>query len=260
MYGLGLWRPRNPERSSYLRDSWCIFDLVICLAGWVDLILAFSPTSGSSANLLVLRMVRFSRVFRLIQAMNRVSNMKIMVDTIITCFYSSRYVYLFILIFIILSCTLGLTWFSDELRFKCALVTNLQDANGIKYELTDTELSRLNNGGSWHMVTAAPLIWVEEDRFCRHKSRPMYWIGRQCAAGEMCVFVDDAPFNGLFSFEHVGHAFLVVCATLLQFQWENMMLALMDATAPTSCIYFAIVAMIGSVEPRSLALMPIRGA
>jgi hypothetical protein len=44
MYGLGLWVPKNPTRLPYLKDSWCIFDLVVVMSGWVDIALEISLT------------------------------------------------------------------------------------------------------------------------------------------------------------------------------------------------------------------------
>lgn len=235
----------------YLKDSWCIFDLIVVLSGWVDIALELS-LSSASANLLALRMVRFSRIFRLVQAMNRVQNMRIMIETLTKCVYNSRYVYLVIFIFMILYMTLGLTWFSDELRFTCALIEGLEDAEGNKYTLSEAELKRLADGESWGSVTSAPLLRVQPERFCRHRSRPIHEWGRQCSEGQMCIFEDEAPFNGLFNFEHGGHALLVVFGNLLQFRWDVVMLALMDATNQASCIFFVFAALVGYVYPSAV--------
>ena len=256
MYGLGLWVPKNPTRVPYLKDSWCIFDLVVVMSGWVDIALELS-LSGASANLLALRMVRFSRIFRLVQAMNRVQNMKIMIETLTKCVYNSRHVFLFIFIFMILYITLGLTWFSDELRFTCALVEDLEDADGNHYTLSEAELKRLADGESWGRVTSAPLLRIEPRRFCRHRSRPIHEWGRQCSDGQMCIFEDEAPFNGLFNFEHGGNALLVVFGNLLQFRWDVVMLALMDATNQASCIFFVLAAIAGYVCPSTMPDSPI---
>ncbi len=228
----------------------CIFDFVIVCVSWVDVVVGVLATDGSSAvNVLFLRLVRFVRVFRILKGATKFYSSRIILETIFKGFYNSRYVFVFICFFVVLSSTLGLTWFREELRFRCAL-TSGTDADGVPFSLTPDEIFRLGVlAEEWELVTSAPQLLTQPEGFCRHRSKPLQSWGRQCAEneGQLCVRVGWPPFSSVLNFEHFGNATICVLLTMLQQDYERLMLGIMQATSQAACIYFIVIVVVGGL-------------
>ena len=248
MWGFGLWR----DQDSYLMDNWCRFDLFVVLAAWVDVGMmfseAFSGEDANATNLMVMRIIRTCRILRIFRGSLQFESSRVMVFVMLKTVVNCKWVLCILAGFILCVVTLGLNWFGSEMRYKCVKVDRLFDASGEVFSLSEGDKQLLEQGKAWDEVTALPYNLQVPAQFCRHQTRPgpKTW-GNRCAEeeGMMCVFIDEAPFEGLMGFEDFASAASTVIFIILQQEFDAVALGTMQATVRVSGAFFAAIMVFG---------------
>ena len=183
------------------------------------------------------RILRITRCMRHFSFYKYMEALHIMHNLIKIGLYNCRMVYLLIATYILFNCCLGVSFFRGQLRNKCALAT----------PLNSSQLLRVQNGERWSEVTDEPIALMYPHRFCRPKAMTFSSWGHQCGSAGVCVSVDEAAFSGFLNFDHVGSALMTVIVTLHIQDFEGVMTAMMDGTAPASCVFFVSIIVGGSL-------------
>lgn len=248
MYGLGLWR----NSQSYFRDPWSMFDFIVLMGSFVDLAVSLSLNEGDSAgsvNIMVLRLLRFVRVFRILKGASRIQASRTILETIIKGFYMSRYVFVFIGFFVVLCATLGLSWFKSNLRNKC--VVDPQTLQPPPYALSESQRLDLQTSAStsiaWDSIVGQSPVMVQPPVYCAFSQSHLDMWGSGCGPGNMCVTVSYPTGGGLVNFEHFGNAVLSVIIAMLQQDYEEEMLATMQSTTPLAGLFFVVIIVLGGL-------------
>lgn len=248
MYGLGLWR----NSQSYFRDPWSIFDFIVLMGSFVDLAVTLSLAEGDSAgsvNIMVLRLLRFVRVFRILKGASKIQASRTILETIIKGFYMSRYVFVFISFFVVLCATLGLSWFKSNMRNKC--VVDPATLLPPPYTLSNAQRLDLASSASsdvaWSSIVGQSPVMLQPPVYCAYSRSHLDMGGSGCGPGSMCVTVSYPSGQGLVNFEHFGNAVLSVIIAMLQQDYEDEMLATMQSTTPLAGLFFVVVIVLGGL-------------
>ena len=234
------------DRNSYFRNPWTTIDFILLAVSWSELCTVWFGVSGilsPPASFMFWRLFGLVRIGRLLPSIRNFEALNVMYEVSKRGLYNCRMVYLLIATFILFNCCLGVSFFRGQLRYMCAVLPlgNRSAAS------SNAETALLGNGSSWNNETAAPLVFAYPERFCRPAESVISNWGYSCGDGETCVFLEAPAFSGVLNFDQVGSALMTVLLTILIQDYESIMLALMDGSAPVSCIYFIFIIVLGSL-------------
>jgi hypothetical protein len=234
MTAFGLFRN---SKNAYFRTLDTIIDFILLGTSWCEFVLLMNPdvTISHGTFLMFWRIARIVRCLRYFRFFKHMEALNVMNNLIMTGLYNCRMVYLLIGTYVLFNCCLGVSFFRGQLRNKCAVA-------GL---LNSSQLGRVLDGAEWTSVTDVPITYMYPPRFCRPADMTFSSWGHQCGNAGVCVPVADAAFSGFLNFDHVGSALMTVIVTLLVQDWEGIMSAMMDGTAPVSCIFFVSIIVMG---------------
>lgn len=210
--------------------------------------MTISDSAGGSVNIMVLRLMRFVRVFRVLKGASKIQSSRMVLDTIIKGFYMSRYVFIFITFFVVLCATLGLSWFKSNLRRKCVVIP--MTLSSPPYTLTNGQLKAIVDAGPevmWGSIVAQQPVMLQPERYCTSASYHLAMWGTPCVGGSVCATMSYPAGDGFVNFEHFGNAVLSVLIAMLQQDYEPEMLATMQSSSPLAALYFVFVIVLGGL-------------
>ena len=208
----------------YLRQFWSILDLIVVIAGWVNML---TPASmGLSA-------LRAFRVLRPLRSISRIESVKILVETLALALPSAVNVTMMMIAFWYLLSLIGIQLWSGVLHRRCYT----QVANTTLLSLVpDQELGCTNHSYGRR---------CEEGSVCLdHHTLSSPSFPYTCSPGQaMCPYKVLKPTT----YDNIGQSLVINMQFLSQDNWGDVMTAVQSAWADWIWIYFVIMLFMGII-------------
>ncbi|KAJ9443790.1 Muscle calcium channel subunit alpha-1 [Diplonema papillatum] len=218
------------HKHSYLRSAWNKMDFIVVLTGFVSL-------APGVDNYSVLRLLRVARPLRVV---NRVPQMKSIMNALIQSLPGMRDVFLLLAFFLVIFAIVGVQLFAGKLHHRCYFPEDdLANYNS-------TQMLQLN---ATTLCTESQCLIMNDDQIpCG--SDPSY--GRQCAVAHpdvnnsTCTVRTDIYQDSVLNFDTFYSASLLVFKIISLDDWPADMYAVQNAMGWGVWLYFLLITLFGA--------------
>ena len=212
--------------SEYFSQKWNILDFIVVLES------IFSLLFSSSINISFLRVFRVVRPLRTI---NRLKNLRVVVNAVFESMLGMGYILTMLGTFIFLCAMIANMLWAEILHNQC-----VNEATGV---VLDEE------------INTCKLMVESQDSICDMSGYSD--DGRICPTGYECKTLSTTDGYGFMNFDNIWNSMLVIFQVCTVDKWNVVMWQVQDAFSPWTSVFFILIVIVGNCAILNLFIVSI---
>ena len=236
---MGFWS----RAGTYMRSGWNVMDFIIVTTSWLPYLVP-----GDSTNAAGLRSFRLLRPLR---SISRFPGLRVLVETILSAIPQLGNIMLLATMYFLTFGIVGVQLWRGLFHHRCGSLQLEQPAcnTSVGFDLlpdscfaVDAEDERAEGVGDAGFCVLDPeLMSLATDAEIVEMHR-----ASGCDEDQRCIYFDVNPYWDLCSWDHMGHAFIIIYQIVTITSWQEYMYMTQDTASFGVWTYFVVSTLIGA--------------